>query len=222
MSQENGIPKIEAVPEPGSIVHIKQPMVRDYSTGGGHGPEDTLIEGDDQIVTQKWQGYAPENLNVVGKSMPPMAEVSIPRFLGTAEYATRVWLPNMLYAKVLASPHPHARIRSIDTAQAQRMPGVAYILTHLNAPDGNPGRQDLNGDELNFVGDIVAIVAAETEDLAQDAVRAINVDYEILPGAGDRPDLGVRAARRRQAQRGQWACLRRHARFPIRSVRTAG
>ncbi len=183
MSQEIGIEKI--VSEPHDVIMVEQPLVRDYSTGGGHGPEDTLVEGDEQIVTQKWQGYAPENLNVVGKSMPPMAEVAIPRFLGTAQYATRVWLPNMLYAKVLVSPHPHARIRSMDTTVAERMPGVAHVLTHLNAPNGNPARLDMNGDEVSFVGDIVAIVAAETEDLAEDAVAAINVDYEVLPGAGD-------------------------------------
>ena len=61
---------------------IKQPMVRNFSTGGGHLPGDTIIEGDAKIVTKKWQGYPPENLNVVGKSIPPMPEVAIPRFTG--------------------------------------------------------------------------------------------------------------------------------------------
>ena len=51
MSQENGKPKI--VPKTHSVIVIEQPMVRDYSTGGGHGPEDTLVEGDDRIVTKK-------------------------------------------------------------------------------------------------------------------------------------------------------------------------
>ena len=180
MSQENGIPKIEAVPEPGSIVQIKLPMVRDYSTGGGHGPEDILVEGDDQIVTQKWQGYAPENLNVVGKSMPPMPEVSIPRFLGTAQYSSRVWFPDMLYAKFLTCPHPHARIRSLDTSKAERMPGVAHVLTRENAPANVPLPE-----ELSLTGEVVAIVAADTEDLAEDAVAAIEAEYEILPFAAN-------------------------------------
>jgi hypothetical protein len=74
-------------------------MVRDFSTGGGHGPGDELVEGDDKLVTKKWQGYPPVNLNVVGKSMPPMPEVAIPRFTGKAEYASRVVLPNMLHAR---------------------------------------------------------------------------------------------------------------------------
>ena len=51
------------------------------------GPANELIEGEEKIVTKKWQGYPPENLNIIGKSIPPMPEVSIPRFLGKAEYA---------------------------------------------------------------------------------------------------------------------------------------
>ena len=168
--------KIESAPE--SVIQLKQPMVRDFSTGGGHLPGDTLVEGDDKIVTKKWQGYPPENLNVVGKPMPAMPEVAIPRFTGKALYATRVLLPNLLMQKLLTCPHPHARIKSLDTSKAERMPGVAYILTYKNAPKTFPLSQ-----ELNFQGDTVAFVAAETEDLAEDAVAAIEVDYEVLPFA---------------------------------------
>ena len=182
--------KLEAKPE--SLIQVKLPMVRNFSTGGGHLPGDTLVEGDDQIVTKKWQGYPPQNLNVVGKPMPPMPEVAIPRFTGKAEYATRVWFPNLLYAKFLTCPHPHARIRNLDTSKAQKMPGVAYVLTYKNAPQTYPLRE-----ELNFQGEIVAIVAAETEDLAEDAAEAIEVQYDVLPFAAnlkqimasDAPDL---------------------------------
>ena len=55
-------------PTPASIIEIKQPMVRDYSTNGGHLPGDELIEGPHKTVTKKWQGYPPENLNVIGKA----------------------------------------------------------------------------------------------------------------------------------------------------------
>ena len=173
MSQQNGKPKI--VPEAHSVIVIEQPMVRDYSTGGGHGPEDTLVEGDDRIVTQKWQGYPPANLNVVGKANAPLPEVAIPRFLGTAQYATRVQFPNMLHCKFLVSPHPRARIRRLDVSAAERMPGVAYILTPQNAPANFPMPE-----ELSFAGELAAIVAADTEDMAEDAVAAIEVDYEVL------------------------------------------
>src|SRR5262245_17814198 len=100
--------KTKIGPEMESVIQVKLPMVRNFSTGGGHGPEDTLVEGDEKIVTKKWQGYRPENLNVVGKPMPPLPEVAMPRFLGKADYATRVWFPNLLYVKFLTSPHPRA------------------------------------------------------------------------------------------------------------------
>ena len=189
--------KIE--PKPESVIQINQPMVRDFSTGGGHLPGDTLVEGDEKIVTKKWQGYPPENLKVIGKPMPPMPEVAIPRFTGKAQYASRVLLPNLLYAKLLTCPHPHARIKNLDTSKAERMPGVAYILTYKNAPASYP-----LSTELNFQGDTVAFVAADTEDFAEDAVAAIEVEYEVLPFATtlaqvmspEAPDLHVRRGRK--------------------------
>jgi CO/xanthine dehydrogenase Mo-binding subunit/aerobic-type carbon monoxide dehydrogenase small subunit (CoxS/CutS family) len=207
--------KIEAAPE--SILHIKQPMVRDYSTSGGHLPGDELVEGRRKIVTKKWQGYPPENLNVLGKPMPALPEVSIPRFTGKAQYASRVWFRDLLYTKFLTCPHPHARIKNVDTSAAEKMPGVAHILTFKNAPEAKASTSVSTGgrvvagpaptgfrvmpgplsQELNQQGEAVAIVAAETEDLAQDACDAIKVEYEVLPFAStlkdamapDAPDL---------------------------------
>jgi xanthine dehydrogenase YagT iron-sulfur-binding subunit len=86
---------IEAEPE--SVVHIKMPMVRDYSTSGGHLAGVEVIEGTNKTVTKKWQGYPPENLNVLGKARPALPEVSIPRFTGKAQYASRVWFADLLY-----------------------------------------------------------------------------------------------------------------------------
>ena len=183
MSQ-NQKPRTKLEVKPRSSIVIRQPMVRNFSTGGGHLPGDTLVEGDEKIVTKKWQGYPPENLNVLGKPIPPMAEVAVPRFTGKAQYATRVWFPNMLYAKVLTSPHPRARIKDIDTSRAEIMPGVAYVLTFKNAPVTSPLPR-----EINFQGEVVAIVAAETEDLAEDALDAIAVDYEVLRYASTLKDV---------------------------------
>src|SRR5262245_6751792 len=186
---------------PHSIVHIKLPMVRDFATHGGHAPGDELIEGPSKTVTTKWQGYAPRDLKVIGQSLPPLAEVSIPRFTGKAEYASRVRFPNMLYARFLTCPHPRARITDIDTSAAERMPGVAHVLTYKNAPEGRlkaaptspttgPVVTTPNGNRLvppalprdmNLQGEVVAIVAAESEDVADDAIAAIKVDYELLP-----------------------------------------
>jgi hypothetical protein len=151
-------------------------MVRNFSTGGGHGPGDTIVEGDGKIVTQKWQGHPPVDLTVMGKPHAPLREVVEPRYRGTAEFATRVRLPGMLYAKYLRSPYPRSSIRRLDTSAAEKMPGVHHILTYRNAPKSNPLPTD-----LAMQGDIVAIVAADTEDQAEDAIEAIVVDYLDLP-----------------------------------------
>ncbi len=192
-------------PQPDSIVQIRMPMVRDYSTTGGHLPGDEVIEGSRRTVTKKWQGYPPENLNVLGKPLPPLPEVSIPRFTGKAQYASRVWFPDLLYTRFLTSPHPRALLKDIDTSAAEKMPGVHAILTYKNAPKlqrPNVARGRVLPEplprELNLQGETVAIVVAETEDLAQDAADAIKVDYEVLPFAAtlkdsmaaDAPDLG--------------------------------
>ena len=190
--------KKEITPSPDSILQIKLPMVRNYSTHGGHAPGDDLVEGGKTV--KKWQGYPPENLNVIGKLMPPLAEVSIPRFTGKAQYASRVWFPDMLYAKFLTSPHPHARIKDLDATAAEKMPGVAYILTYKNWPKpagriipdnlgtGYRTVPEVFPRELNLQGEVVAIVAATTEDLAQDAADAIKIEYEVLPFASTLKD----------------------------------
>jgi xanthine dehydrogenase YagR molybdenum-binding subunit len=207
MSQNPQKPKDKEkiVPHTHKAIIVNQPMVRTFSTGGGHGPEDTLVEGDDKIVTKKWQGYPPQNLNVIGKPFPPMPEVAIPRFTGKAEYATRVNFPNQVWIKILASPHPRSRIRRMDVSKAEKMPGVAYILTAQNAPKTYPFPE-----ELFFQGELVAMVAADTEDLAEDAVEKIEVEYDVLPFAAtvdqamqaNAPSLGSRGVIRAQSQFG--------------------
>ncbi len=221
-----GETKIDYGPE--SIIQIKQPMVRDYSTNGGHLPGDELMEG--KAVTRKWQGYPPENLNMLGKPMPAMPEVSIPRFTGKAQYASRVRLPGMLHAIFLTCPHPHARIKSIDTSAAEKMPGVAHVLTYKNAPEPKVGVAVSTGgrivgpapagframpaplpQELNLQGEVVAVVAAETEDLAQDAADAIQVEYEVLPFASTLKDVMASGAPDLRGGKGN---LLRHASSP--------
>ncbi len=74
--------KLEAKLDPSTIIVINQPMVRDFSTGGGHHAGDTIVEGDDKIVTKKWQGYPPQNLNLIGKPRQAMPEVALPSVRG--------------------------------------------------------------------------------------------------------------------------------------------
>jgi len=173
-------PKAKLEGKPDNCIIVDQPAVRNFSTGGGHGPEDTLVEGDEKLVTRKWQGYPPQNLNLIGKPHPAMPEVGIPRLTGKAEYTNRVVLPNMFYVKLLTNPHPRAKVKMLDVSAAEKMPGVAFILTARNAPKTYPFP-----DELFFQGEVVAFVAAETEDLAEDAVSAIQTEYELLPFSGN-------------------------------------
>ena len=110
-------------------------------------------------------------------------------------------LPGMLYAKVLASPYAHARIKSIDTSQAKALKGVAAVLTWEDLPrvvhstagqsDPIPGPLDMFSldNKVRFVGDRVAMVAAETLEIAEKALSLINVEYEELP-----PIIDVREA----------------------------
>jgi CO/xanthine dehydrogenase Mo-binding subunit len=116
----------------------------------------------------------------------------LPKATGSAVYATDVFLPGMLYVRTLRSPHPHARIVDIDTSAAERMQGVHAILTHRNVPlymvgeeDGERQDKELLEAVVRYVGDEVAVVAAESEDIAEDALALIEVRYEVLPAVFD-------------------------------------
>lgn len=117
---------------------------------------------------------------VIGKSVP---RNDLPEKLtGEAKYTSDIKLPGMLHGKILRSPHPHARIISVDAAAAQNLPGVHAILTPFDTPDGRiaPDLPILDR-KVRFVGDEVAAVAADDEDLAEQALDMLNVTYEPLP-----------------------------------------
>jgi CO/xanthine dehydrogenase Mo-binding subunit len=117
------------------------------------------------------------------------------RVTGTATYTGDVSLPGMLYARVLRSPHPHARIRRIDVSRALATPGVKAVITHENCKvtwssgaqpggaiyNGSPGTRFLFNNPVRFWGDPVAAVAATDRYIAEDAINAIEVEYETLP-----------------------------------------
>ena len=93
---------------------------------------------------------------------------------GRARYTYDIHRPGMLYARILRSPHAHARVRSIDLSAAEKAPGVKAVLPIV----------DLSKPEtavVRYQGEEIAAVAAETEEQARDAVRLIKVDYEVLP-----------------------------------------
>ena len=93
---------------------------------------------------------------------------------GRAKYTFDISRPGMLYARMVRSPHPHARVVSVDSTAAARMPGVKTVLLVRDFSDAQNNR-------VMFQGDEVAAVAADTEEHAIDAARAIKVVYEVLP-----------------------------------------
>ena len=128
------------------------------------------------------------DLKVVGTSVP-RGEGS-DKVSGHTVYAADVNLPGLLWAKILRSPHPHARIRRIDTSNAKKVPGVRAIITGEDVKGYLVGKQIrdmpvLCWDTVRFVGDRVAAVAAETVDAAEEALPLIDVDYELLPAVFD-------------------------------------
>jgi len=122
-------------------------------------------------------------LNVVGSPHPRLE--GIEKVTGRARYSYDIRLPGQLYVAALRSPHAHARLVEIDISRAEKMPGVHDVLCSTNAPEITWYEEEspLFNKTLRFVGDEVAVVAAESEELAQDALRLIEVRYEPLPFA---------------------------------------
>lgn len=106
---------------------------------------------------------------------------------GQAVYTGDIRLPGMLVGKALRSQYPHAKILSIDTAAAEKMPGVHCVLTAKDLPAANgfglaiKDQEILASQKVRMMGDAVALVAAEDLDTAEEAVLAIKVEYEELP-----------------------------------------
>ncbi|MEX2599949.1 MAG: molybdopterin cofactor-binding domain-containing protein, partial [Dehalococcoidia bacterium] len=128
-------------------------------------------------------------LHVVGHAVPRVDGAD--KVTGGARYTSDVQLPGLVSAKVLRSPYPHARIVRIDTSAAKQLPGVHAVLTGEDLPPGTRyGRlifdvQVLAQGVVRFVGDPVAAVAADDEEIAQQALDLIEVEYEELPAVTD-------------------------------------
>ncbi len=123
-------------------------------------------------------------LNTVGH--PTSRIDAMKRVTGTATYTDDRQLPGMLYARVLRSPHPHARILRLDVSKAQSLDGVKAILTHENCDviwgsGDTRNKRYLFNNPVRFAGDAVAAVAAVDRHTAEEATRLIEVEYETLP-----------------------------------------
>ncbi|HKM91335.1 MAG TPA: hypothetical protein VJX29_12045, partial [Candidatus Acidoferrales bacterium] len=95
---------------------------------------------------------------------------------GRAKYTYDVNRPGLLHGKMVLSPHAHAKVRSIDTAAAEKMPGVRAVLVMFE-----PGK------EVLWAGQEIVALAADTEEQARDAARAVKIEYEVLPHLVDDP-----------------------------------
>ena len=115
----------------------------------------------------------------------------VAKVTGRATYTFDVKLPGMLYGKILRSPHPHAKIVNIDYSKALQLPGVIGVVTGKDTLGVKQGiwrryqdlcdEQILPVDKVRYIGEPVAAVAAITEEIAEQALNLIDVDYEVLP-----------------------------------------
>ena len=117
--------------------------------------------------------------------------------MGKPLFVADTKIDGMLYAKILWSPHAHARIKKIDTSKAEALPGVKCVLTYKNVPriihttagqgypEPSPYDTYILDSKVRYVGDRVAVVAAESIEIAEKALRLIDVEYEVLPAVLD-------------------------------------
>src|ERR1035441_9053388 len=129
------------------------------------------------------------DFSVVGKSIAMVDAAG--KTTGAGKYTDDLSLPGMLVGKILHSPYPHARIKRIDTSRAKDLDGVVAVVTGADAP--NPyGILPVGHDEtalavekVRYVGDHVACVVAISEEIAENAIELIDVEYELLPAYFD-------------------------------------
>jgi len=136
-----------------------------------------------------------KEFKVVGKSVKRVDGISLVK--GKPVYVDDFYLPGMLYAKVLRSPHAHAIIKRIDTRKALKLKGVVAVFTYKDvpripfttagqgSPEPSPYDTFILDKKVRFVGDRVALVVAEREDIAEEALNLIDVEYEVLPAVFD-------------------------------------
>ena len=146
-------------------------------------------------MSQDFTETAPAT-TVIGSGMRKVD--GLEKSTGRAVYTDDVTLPGMLHGKILRSPHPHARILSIDTSRAEALEGVHAVITGRDMPIQYgiiPWTQDeypLCVDRVRYIGDGVAAVAAIDEDTAIEALSLIGVEYQEIPAFLD-PHLALQA-----------------------------
>lgn len=123
---------------------------------------------------------AAPSFSTIGKEQTDIEGYEI--VTGKARYTVDVYLPNMVYVRVLRSPLPHAKVTSIDTSKAKELSGVVAVMTYEDIPEGlTAGGRPILASEVTVVGEPVVAVAAINESVAEDALNLIEVTYDPLP-----------------------------------------
>jgi CO/xanthine dehydrogenase Mo-binding subunit len=121
-----------------------------------------------------------DNTNYVGQRLPRYD--GMPHVTGKTRFVGDLRLPDMLHVKAWRSPVPSAVIKNIDTSKAERLPGVAAVITHTDVPHNRYGGAGdypvLADEEIRYMGQEVAVVAAVDADTAWEAAQLIEVDLE--------------------------------------------
>lgn len=153
------------------------------------GKEKTQILTKEKPRLEQLLGSPEKKLSVAGQSITRTDDPA--KVTGTLMYGADYPQEGFLHGKILRSPHPHALIKAIDTQKAKELSGVAAVLTGKDVPGRNgfgailPDQPVICEDKVRYVGDGVALVAAETEEIAHKALSLIQVEYEILPTVFD-------------------------------------
>lgn len=168
--------------------------IPDVSSGGG-----PRVSVKPVVKVAPW--VSPEaHTDVVGRPEIKVDAVKLAK--GKPAFTDDINLPGMLYAAMLTSPHAHARILNIDVSKARAYPGVHAVLTYKDVPrvmyasggqswpNPKPWDQVSLDSKVRHVGDRVAVLAAETPEIAREALKLIEVDYEVLPSVLDPRDAG--------------------------------
>jgi len=131
-----------------------------------------------------------DDCSAIGKRVPRID--GIEKATGTAKYLGDLKIAGMLYGKILRSPYPHAKILKVDPSKAEKVKGVRAVVTGKDTKGirlcviphlGN--KPPLAEDKVRFIGDEIAAVAADSEEIAEEALDLIEVEYEELPGVFD-------------------------------------
>ncbi len=125
-----------------------------------------------------------------GEEINHSQRYSVSRDAVTAKtrYGDDMFVENMVHGRILWSAHPHARIINIDTSEAEAMPGVVAVVTAKDIPGKNQcgivirDQPAIASDRVRYIGDSLAAVYAESVEIADEALKKIKVDYEVLPG----------------------------------------